>query len=83
MKKENMNKKNSEWKELVTDKGFVRENKQIPRFARNDEQQVGNIGLEGGGFAAVFQSSSLNDIVVIPNGTQCSEESLKNKEEQQ
>ena len=56
-KKEDLiNKKNPEWKVVVTENGFVRENKQIPRFARNDEQQVGNMGLEGGGEAAAFQS---------------------------
>ena len=73
MKKENMNKKNPEWKVLVNERGFIREQQEIPTCGRNDSAPCDSKG-EGGGKAAAFQSSSLNDIVVIPNGTQCSEE---------
>jgi len=36
-KKEDLiNKKNPEWKELVNEKGFIRNNDEIPHFVRND-----------------------------------------------
>ena len=73
-KKEDLiNKKNPEWKVLVNERGFIRERQEIPPCGRNDSAPCDSKG-EGGGKAAAFQSSSLNDIVVIPNGTQCSEE---------
>jgi hypothetical protein len=52
-KKEDLiNKKNPEWKELVTENGFVRKNKQISRFARNDTPLCMGKGECGGGKAA-------------------------------
>jgi len=41
-KKEDLiNKKNPEWKELVNEKGFIRNKKEIPHCVRNDEPQQG------------------------------------------
>ncbi|GHT08779.1 hypothetical protein FACS189426_05230 [Bacteroidia bacterium] len=47
-----INKKNPDWKVLVTERGFVRNQQQILRFAQNDGTIWDNKGEGVGGFAA-------------------------------
>lgn len=86
-----INKKNSEWKELVTERGFVRDKQQIPHCVRNDDGNINtgdsspsarndggvcdNKGGVDGGFAAVNSSPSFCSATVIPNGVKRNEES--------
>jgi len=53
-----INKKNPEWKELVTEHGFRRENEQIPHFVRNDSLSCTGISISGGEAAANTHSLS-------------------------
>ena len=85
-KKENLiNKKNPEWKELVNEKGFIRnatllcsKTDEIPHSVRNDSLPCENRGSNssGGGVAAATAIAPPSiEIPVIPNGAKRNEES--------
>jgi len=62
-KKEDLiNKKNPEWKELVNEKGFIRNEKQVSRFARNDEPLYRGVSVSGSGCAASGYTPSFPEI---------------------
>ncbi|GHT08785.1 hypothetical protein FACS189426_05250 [Bacteroidia bacterium] len=52
-----INKKNPDWKVLVTERGFVRNQQQILRFAQNDTLRSVSDGGSSGGEAATTSSS--------------------------
>jgi hypothetical protein len=54
-----INKKNHGWKVPVTEKGFVREQQQILRYAQNDTLQGVDEGVSSSGEAAATYSPSL------------------------
>ncbi|GHS96320.1 hypothetical protein FACS189421_01180 [Bacteroidia bacterium] len=91
-KKEDLiNKKNPEWKVLVTEHGFVRDKQQIPHCVRNDgcvstvdgeilrfaqnDEADNNSKGVEGGEAAALHSLSSTMASVIPNGAERNEES--------